>query len=335
MAEDERMLIESLFYEGYEYQEIIQILRTRYDIELSLSTLKRKLKDYNLSRNNVEFDPNELREIVVELMDGPGCSQGYRSIWHTLQRKGVRVPRSAVEEIVREVDPEGVKERKAHRLHRREYICSGPNKIWHTDGYDKIKPYGFPIHGCIDGYSRKVLWLYVTRSNNLPDNVAAYYLDAVREQGGCPRQLYSDLGTENGLMAGIHSIFVDDPDSHRYVPSPRNQRIEGWWSYLKKHWASWWINFFKDMCDRGTLNMADPLQRECLWFCFARVLQTGLDEVRDSWNTHYLRKSRYETVAGRPDSLYTIPEFHGGIGGLIVPVQKSKYCIGLCPHSPS
>ena len=70
MAEDERMLIESLFYEGYEYQEIIQILRTRYDIELSLSTLKRKLKDYNLSRNNVEFDPNELRETVVELDHG-------------------------------------------------------------------------------------------------------------------------------------------------------------------------------------------------------------------------------------------------------------------------
>ena len=77
------------------------------------------------------------------------------------------------------------------------------------------------------------------------------------------------------------------------------------------------------MCDRGTLNMADPLQRECLWFCFARVLQTGLDEVRDSWNTHYIRKSHYETVAGRPDSLYTIPEFHGGIGGLIVPVQNT------------
>ena len=77
------------------------------------------------------------------------------------------------------------------------------------------------------------------------------------------------------------------------------------------------------MCDRGTLNMTDPLQRECLWFCFARVLQTGLDEVRDSWNTHYIRKSRYETVAGRPDSLYTIPEFHGGIGGLIVPVQNT------------
>ena len=65
MVEDERMLFESLFYEGYEYKEIVQILRTQHDIELNLGTLKRKLKDYNLSRNNVEFDPNELREIVV------------------------------------------------------------------------------------------------------------------------------------------------------------------------------------------------------------------------------------------------------------------------------
>ena len=66
--------------------------------------------------------------------------------------------------------------------------------------------------------------------------------------------------------------------------------------------------------------MTDPLQRECLWFCFTRVFQTGLNEVKDNWNTH-IRKSRFETVAGRSNSLYTVPEFHGGIGGLIVPVQ--------------
>ena len=25
--------------------------------------------------------------------------------------------------------------------------------VWHLHGYDKLKPYGFVIHGCIDGYS--------------------------------------------------------------------------------------------------------------------------------------------------------------------------------------
>ena len=91
-----------------------------------------------------------------------------------------------MEEIVRELDPDGVEVRKTHRLRRRRYTCPGPNKVWHADGYDKIKPFGFQIHGCIDGYSRKVLWLYITRSINLSDNMAAYYLDAVREHGGSP-----------------------------------------------------------------------------------------------------------------------------------------------------
>ena len=30
-------------------------------------------------------------------------------------------------------------------------------------GYDKLKAFGFPIRGAIDGYSRKILWLKVTR----------------------------------------------------------------------------------------------------------------------------------------------------------------------------
>ena len=70
------------------------------------------------------------------------------------------------------------------------------------------------------------MWLYVTRSNNQPNNVAAYFLDAVGEYCGCPVDLVTDLGTENGIIAAIQSFFRDDPDSHRYVPSPRNQRIE-------------------------------------------------------------------------------------------------------------
>ena len=40
-------------------------------------------------------------------------------------------------------------------------------------GYDKLKPYGFPIHGAVDGFSRRILWLEVTRSNNDPKVVAA------------------------------------------------------------------------------------------------------------------------------------------------------------------
>ena len=93
--------------------------------------------------------------------------------------------------------------RKAHRLKRRTYHCLGPNDTWHIDGYDKLKPFGFPLHGAIDGFSRKILWLEVTRSNNSPDNIATYFLSTVKELKGCSRQLITDLGTENGLAASM------------------------------------------------------------------------------------------------------------------------------------
>lgn len=41
---------------------------------------------------------------------------------------------------------------KAHCL-KRMYHNPDPNYAWHCDSYDKLKPFGFTIHGCIDGWS--------------------------------------------------------------------------------------------------------------------------------------------------------------------------------------
>ena len=58
------------------------------------------------------------------------------------------------------------------------------------------------------------------------------------------------------------------------------------------------------------LTTGNNLEMECLWFCFSNLIQQDLDEVKDFWNTHYIRRSRHETVAGRPDELYHLPERH-------------------------
>ena len=71
------------------------------------------------------------------------------------------------------------------------------------DGYDKFKPFGFPIHGCIDGWSRKIMWLQVARSNNNPEVPAKNFLECVTKYGGCPVKVRSDCGTENGVLAAI------------------------------------------------------------------------------------------------------------------------------------
>ena len=167
--------------------------------------------------------------------------------------------------------------------------------MWHVVGYDKIKPCGFPVHSCIDGYSRKVLWLKVCKTNNDPAVTGKHFLDAISKYGRCPMLLRTDNGTENALMAGMQAYFRSNGEddlagckAHRYGSSPVNQRIECWWSFLRKNRSNWWINFFKNLVKTGDLDTSNDMQKECLWYCFSGLLQQDFNTVKQNWNTHYI-----------------------------------------------
>ena len=159
------------------------------------------------------------------------------------------------------------------------------------------------------------MWLVVTRSNSYPDNIASYYLEA---------ELDTDLGAENGTMAAIQALFRDDEHAHRFVSSPRNQLIEDYLSFYRRNNSTWWINFFQDLIHQNHLNTSDPLEMEYLWFCFAELLQHDLDQVREHWKTHRIRRSRCDTILGRPNALYYLPEFQGGALNLALPVPDRE-----------
>lgn len=213
--------------------------------------------------------------------------------------------------LLKEVDPEGTALRRARRLRRRLYTSPGPNACWHIDGYDKLKPYGLPVHGCVDGFSRKILWLKVTRTNNNPLATAYFFMQTIREMECCPQMVQSDCGTENGIVAGIQSFLWQSEEAHRYGSSPSNQRIENWWSHMKKSFSSWVIDFFKCLVSEGTLIPGNHVHMECVWFVFSDFLQDELNEVMFHWNTHYIRRSRHDTVGGIPDVLFFMPNATG------------------------
>ena len=315
----EEILIRYYFQRGFVYSSILLFLKKYHNVEMSMRTLHNRLQSYGLRRRGGNTDDRQIYQAINEELDGPGCMRGYRAMWHCLHLDyGIQVPRSKVESILRQVDPQGAALRRAQRLRRRRYTNPGPNYAWHVDGYDKLKPYGFPIHGCIDGFSRRVMWLKICQSNNDPSYIASMFHDCVKGNNGCPRVLRTDCGTENGSMAAMQCYFRssgnDDQaglNAHRYGSSPANQRIERWWSFYRHDNSTWWINFFKDLVDRYVVNTADELNMQCMWFCFKDVLQSNLDRVRDHWNTHYIRKSRHDTIPGRPDELFYLPENHG------------------------
>ena len=64
-------------------------------------------------------------------------------------------------------------------------------EVWHVDGYDKLKPFGIAISGCIDGFSRKVMWLKSGSTNNDPGIIAQNYIQCLTEFGQLPALLCS------------------------------------------------------------------------------------------------------------------------------------------------
>lgn len=154
---DEETLIKYYFHKGFTYEEILKFLEKQHNHKISYNTHLRRLKQYQPRRrqeptdNTIDLIRNRITTILT------GSYEGYRSMWHRLELEGLRVPRAIVAAILREVDPQGTQLRKSHRLERRAYRNPGPNYALHIEGYYKLKVWGFPIHGCIDGYSRRIL----------------------------------------------------------------------------------------------------------------------------------------------------------------------------------
>ena len=63
---------------------------------------------------------------------------------------------------------------------------------------------------------------------------------------------------------------------------------------------------------------------ECLWLCFSALIQKVLNEVKEHWNTHLIRKSRHDTVNGRQDSLFYLPEIRGGTQFLLPMTEADR-----------
>ena len=76
------------------------------------------------------------------------------------------------------------------------------------DGYDKLKPHDFEIHGCMDGYSRHVSWLSVIRSNKDPKEACNLYFNYLLILKGVPRKTVAGRGTENVNIAGSQRFLM-------------------------------------------------------------------------------------------------------------------------------
>ena len=321
MSTKAKELINQYFNHGYDYNSILALLKKENQIEISIRTLQRYLKSLSLRRKNLDKQSANVLADVELLLKNNGNSQGYRSIKQQLSENGIQYSFETVRLALKVLDPEGTEERRKKKLKRRKYVNAGPNEVWHIDGNDKIKPFGFAIHGGIDGYSRKILWLRVANTNKHPGVISSYYTKALEQLSAAPRRVRADRGTENGTVCGIqrflrrnHSDSFAGEKSFQYGKSVSNQRIESWWSFLKRHSLQNWINYFKDLREQGFYDDSNNVHVQSLKFCFYGIIQTELDSVVKYWNHHRIRPSKgAEGPSGRPNLMYLLPDTFNGV----------------------
>ena len=98
------------------------------------------------------------------------------------------------------VDPRNSALRWGIVVHRRVYYVPWSNSLWHIDGHHSLIRWKYVIHGCIDGKSRKIMYLKCS-TNNLASTNLSHFLEAIESHGGLwPSRVRVDHGVENVLI---------------------------------------------------------------------------------------------------------------------------------------
>ena len=310
---------------GTRHVYIRQQLDLEFNLQVSEATLQRVLKGALRNRNHLITPTDaELRDAIVRHQ---ACNRdligAVLMLTHLRRHHGHwRISRQRVRVMLRLINPAAVQLRRAVNLHPRLYYSRGPDDVWHIDQYDKLKPFGFPIHACTDGYSRKVLWSTVVPSNNDPILIADIFLQYCRHIKGNPLTVRTDFGNENIHIEAaqryfaFHQVPPNDPSwfpAHRLGSSTANTRIESTWSRTRRHGGDYWHQTFAELEHNGFIerNAQTKLmygwQQRLLQIIVLPLFSYWLTDNLRTWNSHRIRKSHVASVPGVPDELYTAP----------------------------
>lgn len=160
------------------------------------------------------------------------------------------------------------------------------------------------MHGCVDGYSRKVMYLSCS-GNNKANTVLTTFLQAV-----------TDHGVENVEVAWYMLTHPSrGPGRGSYItgPSVHNQRIECLWRDVFVSCLYIYYSVFQYLEESGYLDLSDNVQLFCLHYVFKPRINAHLQNFTSSWNNHPIRTAGNRT----PNQLW--------IGGLIQVTGSCDY----------
>ena len=172
-------MLENLLVLGFSCQKIAAMLG------VSRWTIYRRVREYDLQ---------ELTKF------SPSSTAGQTYITGYVRSLGLRVQRHRIRECLTRVDPTNTALQWGIVVCRRKYYVPWPNSLWHLDGHGSLIRWGLVVHGCIDGFSRRIIFLEVA-PNNLAATVLHHFIEAIENDSGLwPSRIRVDRGVENVLV---------------------------------------------------------------------------------------------------------------------------------------
>ena len=95
------------------------------------------------------------------------------------------------------MDPANTALRWGIVVSRRQDLVPWPNGLWYLDGHHSHIRWGLVIHGCIDGFSRRIMFLRCSINNNLSQTLPEPFLKAIENDALWPSRIRVDYGVEN------------------------------------------------------------------------------------------------------------------------------------------
>lgn len=212
-----------------------------------------------------EIDDDELDDIMEEYLEGQGERGDYIIKGH-LVGLGIACTRERIRLSVARVDPAAREKRGKHKKKRVVYNVFVPHQLWHMDGWHKLtQRTGVVVHGCIDGASRKAIYVEAADNNSAPTVLNIFKKATVLPDGklGLPSRVRGDRGGENVLVADLMILARGlGRGSFLVGASWQNQRIEAYWRYINNQCLGYFIELVDTMVKR---RIYDPKRDAHKW----------------------------------------------------------------------